>query len=80
MPSYSFHLQTARSTQLMQGSGRDFPDLRSALAEAQRAARSLIHKQVRRAPCALHGSLDIRDERGSAVARILLAEVARQIS
>ena len=44
------------------------------------AARALIHKRARRAPIDLHGSLDIEDERRQPIARILLADVARQIS
>jgi hypothetical protein len=80
MPAYYFQLRD-RSTPLPPtDKPREFPDLRTALAEAQSAARSLIHKRVRRAPIELHGTFDILDQRRQPVARILLADIARQIS
>jgi hypothetical protein len=78
MPCFYFHLRTANHAE--QAERREFPDLREALIAANGAARSLIHKHVRRAPAPLHGSLDIQDERRLPVARIMLADVARQIS
>ena len=47
---------------------------------AHSAARSLIHHRARPAESKLRGTVDVEDERGQPVARILLAEVARQMS
>jgi hypothetical protein len=79
MPQYFFNLRTPDAAPRFDRSG-DFPDLRTALAEAHSAARTLIHKRARHAPLKLHGSLDVEDERRQPIARILLADVARQIS
>ncbi|ATY31260.1 DUF6894 family protein [Sphingomonas psychrotolerans] len=80
MPQYFFNLAPPDTHPLLASPGGTFPDLRTALAEANSAARALIHKRVRRSPIALHGSLDIEDEHRRPIARILLADVARQIS
>ncbi|MDT8757822.1 hypothetical protein MZO42_03850 [Sphingomonas psychrotolerans] len=80
MPHYFFSLRTPDSYASLAAQGGSFPDLRTALAEANCAARALIHKRVRRAPVDLHGSLDIEDEARRPIARILLADVARQIT
>ena len=80
MPQYFFNLRTPDPHASYAAQGGNFPDLRTALAEANSAARALIHKRARRAPIDLHGSLDIEDERRQPIARILLADVARQIS
>jgi hypothetical protein len=80
MPQYFFNLRTPDPHAPLAARGGSFPDLRAALAEANCAARALIHNRVRRAPVELHGSLDIEDERRQPIARILLADVARQIS
>jgi len=81
MPQYFFNLRTPDAHPAsFAAEGGFFPDLRAALAEANSTARALIHKRVRRAPTALHGSLDIEDEHRQPIARILLADVARQIS
>lgn len=79
MPCYYFHLRTP-SQHAARAERREFPDLREALIAANGAARSLIHNHVRRASAQLHGSLDIEDEQRLPVARIMLADVARQIS
>jgi len=79
MPCYYFNLRTPART-VERAERREFPDLREALIAANGAARSLIHNQVRRASVPFHGSLDIEDERRLPVARIMLADVARQIS
>jgi hypothetical protein len=80
MPYYFFNLRTPDAHPSLPAQGGTFPDLRTALVEANSAARALIHKRVRRAPLELHGSLDVEDERRQPIARILLADVARQIS
>jgi len=79
MPHYFFRLNTRGAIQHAEQGG-DFPDLRAALAGAHSAARTMLHSRNRHAPIELHGSLDIEDERHRPVARILLADVARQIS
>ncbi len=80
MPQYFFSLRTPDAHPSLGEHGGVFPDLRTALAEANSTARSLIHKRVRRAPVNLHGSIDVEDERRQPIARILLADVARQIT
>jgi hypothetical protein len=81
MPLYYFHLRTHDAAAApATGKGREFPNLSAALAEAQHAARSTIRRRMRRVPGMPNGSLDIEDEKRQPIARILLAEVARQIS
>ena len=79
MPHYYFQLRT-KDEAAHAPQSRECPDLRTALAEAHSAARSMIHNQVRRARGEPGGILDVEDERRQPVARILLADVARQIS
>lgn len=79
MPLYFFSLKTRNAIPHAERSG-EFPDLRAALAEAHSAARAMLHTRRRHSPLDVHGSLDIEDESHRPVARILLAEVARQIS
>ncbi|SFK28065.1 hypothetical protein SAMN03159338_3821 [Sphingomonas sp. NFR04] len=79
MPSYHFCFRTPNNIAHL-SEQRDLPDLRQALIAAHQVGRMLLHKHVRRAPSALHGSLDIEDEDRQPVARILLADLARQIS
>ena len=79
MPHYYFQLRTSDDAPHLSQS-REYPDLKTALAEAHSAARAMIHNEVRRARGQLHGSLDIQDEMHEPVARILLADVAHQIS
>ena len=80
MPQYYFQLRGPSTAPLLNDKPREFPDLRAALAAAQGAARNLIHNRVRRTSSNFHGSLDIQDEGRQPVARILLADIARQIS
>ena len=79
MPRYrfSFRFADAASTP---GQCREFPNLAAALAEAQHAARALIRNRMRHLRSTPSGSLDIEDETHRPLARIMLAEVARQIS
>ena len=79
MPHYYFQLRTKDEAAHVP-QRREFPDLRAALAEAHSAARAMIHNQMRRTRGDFGGTLDIQDERREPVARILLADVARQIS
>lgn len=79
MPQYHFRLNTPDQA-IHLAEPRELPGLREALATAHSLARSLIHTQMRRAPIALQGRLDVEDERRQPVARILLSDVARQIS
>jgi hypothetical protein len=78
MPHYFFSLKTRNAIPHTERSG-DFPDLRAALAEANAAARSMLHTRPHHIPLDVHGSLDVEDERRRPVARIMLADVARQI-
>jgi hypothetical protein len=80
MPLYYFHLRTHDAAASATDDGREFPNLSAALAEAQHAARAMIRNRMRRLPGTPNGTLDIEDEKRRPIARILLAEVARQIS
>jgi hypothetical protein len=80
MPRYFFNLPDHSSHDLSRDHAREYPDLRAALAEAHHAARSILHTHVRRGAVDLRGRLDIEDERHQPVARILFADVARQIT
>ena len=80
MPLYYFALRN-RDTVAHRDAGRDFPDLRTALTHAQGVARSMIHNRLhRRQPVELRGSFDIEDEQHRPMARIMLADLARQLS
>lgn len=80
MPDYYFHLKTSA------GDGRfeqkhELPNLDAALVAAHQVARKFIRHAARR--CAaekLRGSLDVEDASRRPVARLMLADVARQIS
>lgn len=78
MPQYYFQLRTNQSAPV-DSAPIELPSLAAALVEARSAARTLVTK-ARRPAQPLHGSLDVEDERRRPVARILLAEIARQIS
>ncbi|MFZ3484194.1 DUF6894 family protein [Sphingomonas sp. 3-13AW] len=80
MPAYSFHLCTPNATRPIKSDHNEFPNVGAALAEAARIGRGMIRQRVRRQPCALRAHLDVRDGGDTPVARILLAELARQIS
>lgn len=80
MPAYSFHLCTLDTSRPIQNDHSEFPDVGAALAEAARIGRGMIRQRVRRKPCELRARLDVRDEGNAPVARILLAELARQMS
>jgi hypothetical protein len=80
MPAYSFHLCTPGASRPIRNDHSEFPDVGAALAEAARIGRGMIRQRVRRKPCELCSHLDVRDDGDAPVARILLAELARQIS
>ncbi|WP_084578813.1 DUF6894 family protein [Sphingomonas azotifigens] len=77
MPAYCFRLRTP-DRHPHAPEQRDLPDLREALIAGHGLARTLLRHWSGRTP--LHGSLDIEDERNQPVARILLADLARQLS
>lgn len=79
MPVYHFTLRN-RDTVAHRHAGREYPDLRAALADAHRAARSMIHNRRRHRAPDLPGSFDVEDARHQPVARILLADLVRQLS
>lgn len=79
MPAYSFCLRTPDHVSHVT-EPHEAPDLRHAMIAAHGVARTFLHEQLRRSPLELHGSLDVEDERRQPVARILLADLARQIS
>ena len=78
MPTYFFCVRTP-DKKLHNTERRELPNLAAALAEGHLAARGLVRSPVRHAR-GLRGSLDIEDERREPVARLIFADVARQIS
>jgi hypothetical protein len=80
MPAYSFHLCTSRATRPIKNDRSEFDNVGDALAEAARIGRGMIRQRVRRKACAMRAHLDVRDDGDAPVARILLSELARQIS
>jgi hypothetical protein len=79
MPMYFFSLKTRNPIPHEERSG-EYPDLRAALVEAHSAARAMLHTRRRRGPLEVHGSLDVEDDCRRPLARVMLADVARQIS
>ncbi|MBC9035206.1 hypothetical protein IAG41_22680 [Sphingomonas sp. JC676] len=59
---------------------RDFPDLQAALIEANVAARAIVRRIGVGRSDPWHGSIDVENEQRQPIARILLADVARQMS
>ncbi len=77
MPAYCFRVRTPDHHP--HGiERRDLPDLRAALIAGNDLARALLRHRGARKP--LRGSLDIEDDGEQPVARILLADLARQLS
>lgn len=79
MPTFFFRVRTPDAA-LRRAERHDLPSLDAALILAQRTARALVRNPVRRGCTAIGGSLDIENEGRQAVAQLLLAEVAHQIS
>jgi hypothetical protein len=80
MPNFRFSLRDCE-TITYRARERDYPDLSSALIDANTKARALIRSQLRQpGAIALKGSLDIEDEQHRPAARIMLAELSRQLS
>jgi hypothetical protein len=78
MPQFFFRLRTAdRAVHAPQA--HDLPDLRAALIAANSAARRLVRQEVRAAHAPVAGSFDIENERQEPIARIMLADLARQL-
>lgn len=79
MPTYIFRVRTpdkvAHDTMC-----HEFPNLDAALIVAVRTARSLVRNPVRRGIKTISGSLDVENEAHQTVARLVLREVAHQIS
>lgn len=74
MPRYALRIHGAPVA--AQQSGSDFPDLAAAMAWGNRhVSRIVAQRAIAGKP--LTGSLDIEDERGWLVAKILFADVAR---
>jgi len=77
MPAYRFRLCTP-DHHPHTAERRELPDLRQALIAGHSLARALLRHRSGRTP--VRGSLDIEDDRDQPVARILLADLARQLS
>lgn len=78
MPTYVFRVRTPDNI-VHQVQSAEFPDLDTAMAQAQRYARTLIRRPVRRGAKTIGGAMDI-EVADQAIARLLLSEVAHQIS
>lgn len=68
-PDHAVHLAQAH----------EHPDLRAALIAANFAARRVVRREVAVAHGRIAGSLDVENERQEPVARIMLADLARQL-
>lgn len=79
MPHYLVRLCQPALTQFLTGAAEAYADLPTALAAAQRTGWSMVRKRRHGAPQPWRSSLEVTDDRGTAVARIMLAEVAREI-
>lgn len=80
MPTYSFHLCTPVTSRTIKGCRSEFPNVAAALIEANRLGWNMIRKHARGKPCQLRSRLDVRDEGDAPVARVLLAELAHQMT
>lgn len=79
MPVYHFCLRH-RNVVAHRSPASEYPDLRAALVGAQRAAGKMVRQRVRHhEPVDRQDSFDIEDDRHQPVARILLADLARQL-
>jgi hypothetical protein len=79
MPNYFFRVRTPDRA-IRQAECHQLPDLDAALVIAQRTARSLVRVPVRRGRTIIAGSLDIENEGHQPIARLMLAEIAHQMS
>ncbi len=78
MPQFFFRLRTPdHAVHLPQA--YELPDLRAALIAANAAARRVVRNEVRTAHRPVAGSFDVENERQEPIARIMLAELARQL-
>lgn len=78
MPRYFFRLQSQDEI-IHPDKSRELPDMAAALAAANGMARALLDNPMHPLPLPSRGSLDVEDERRRPIARVLLAEVARQL-
>jgi hypothetical protein len=79
MPHYFLRLRTP--DQVTHHSDKhEVTSFNEAIAVANRAALALIRNRVRRGVTGPRGVLDVEDENRRPVARILLTELAQQIS
>ncbi len=78
MPSYIFRVRTPDNVAHRVQCG-ELPDLDAAMAHAQRLARTLVRNPVRRGHQKISGTVDV-EIADRAIARLLLSEVAYQIS
>lgn len=78
MPRYFFRLQSQDEITHPDKS-RELPDVAAALAAANGMVRALLDNPMRPVPLPSRGSLDVEDERRRPIARVLLADVARQL-
>lgn len=77
MPQFFFRLRTPDAVHLPQAF--ELPDLRAALIAANSAARRVVRNKIRDAHRPLTGSFDVENDRHEPVARIMLADLARQL-
>jgi len=77
MPHY--YLRTRRPQMRSRCELREFPDLNTALAAANRKARSILRRCGAR-DALISGTVDIEDDGRLPLARVLFAEVQQRIS
>ena len=78
MPSYVFRVRTPDNV-AHRVQCDELPNLDAAMAHAQRFARTLVRNPARRGNRAIGGTVDV-EIADRAIARLLLSEVAHQIS
>lgn len=78
MPNYVFRVRTPDNV-AHQAQHIELPDLNAAMAQAQRYARTLIRHPIRRGQRTFGGAMDV-EVGDQPIARLLLSEVAMQIS
>jgi hypothetical protein len=73
MPHYFLNVRNMK-TYAPDEEGEDFPDLAAAREKALIGARSILSEEVKAGSLDLRGAIEIADERGEVVLRVLYAE------
>lgn len=74
-----FHINDHNGDYPPGDAGREFPDIKAALADANRIARAVLARRRSMPSRHLRGRFDIKDETRRPVARIVFAELAHRV-